>query len=232
MRKLGLIGGIGPEATIPYYHDIVYGVQKKLNKQYFPQLTIESLSCFEVIPMSAEGRYKELKEYLLGGIRNLAAAGADFGALACNTAHIVFDELKAESPIPLVSIVDVTLAEAQRLGVKKAGLLGTAATMREDFFRKPFEQAGVEIAVPTENEMDAIAEKILDELELGIVKPETVKLFCDVVDRMVEEDQIEAVILGCTEIPLVFKDVALPVARLDTMEIHIRALVEEILKEG
>lgn len=230
MKKLGLIGGIGPEATIPYYHDIVFGVQKKINKPFFPQLTIESLSCFEVIPMSAEGRYRELKEYLLAGIRNLAAAGADFGALACNTAHIVFDDLKAESPIPLISIVEVTLAEAQRLGITKAGLMGTAATMREDFFKKPFLEAGIEIVVPSEDECAVIAEKILDELEYGIVKPETVKLFCGIVDRLAEENQIEAVILGCTELPLVFQNAVLPVACLDTMEIHIRALVDEIVK--
>lgn len=231
MRKLGLVGGIGPEATIPYYHDIVYGVQRKLNKPFFPQLTIESLSCFELIPMSAEGRYKELKEYLLGAIRNLAAAGADFGALACNTAHIVFEELQAESPIPLVSIVEVTLAEAQRLGIKRAGLLGTAATMKEDFFKKPFIEAGIDIVTPFEDEAAAIAQKILDELELGIVKQETVELFCRVVDRMAEDSQIEAIILGCTEIPLVFQGVSLPVTCLDTMEIHIRALVDEILAE-
>lgn len=181
--------------------------------------------------MSADGRYKELKEYLLGAIRNLAAAGADFGALACNTAHIVFDELKAESPIPLVSIVDVTLAEAQRLGIKRAGLLGTAATMKEDFFKKPFIQAGIEIVTPFEEEAAAIAQKILDELELGIVKPETVDLFCGVVDRMVQENQIEAIILGCTEIPLVFQGISLPVACLDMMEIHIRALADEILAD-
>lgn len=231
MRKLGLIGGIGPEATIPYYHDIVFGVQNKLDKQYFPQLVIESLSCFEVIPMSSQGKYRELKEYLLAGINNLAAAGADFGALACNTAHIVFDELKAESPIPLVSIVDVTLAEAQRLGIKRAGLLGTEATMREDFFKKPFIQAGIEIITPLEEESSNIAHKILDELELGIVKPETVELFSRVVERMATENQIEAIILGCTEIPLVFQNVALPVICLDTMEIHIRALVDEILAD-
>lgn len=231
MKKLGLIGGVGPQATIPYYHDIVYGVQKKLNKPFFPHLTIESLSCFELIPMSAQGKRTELKNYLLSGIYNLAAAGADFAAFACNTAHMVFDEILAESPIPLISIIDVTLAEAQRLNIHRAGLLGTAATMEEDFFKAPFEKDGVEIIIPNQKERTEIAQKILDELELGIVKPETVSLFCEVVNRMVEEDKIEAIILGCTEIPLVFQNVPLPVICLDTMELHIHALVNEILKE-
>ncbi|WP_346908374.1 aspartate/glutamate racemase family protein [Faecalicatena orotica] len=231
MRKLGLIGGVGPEATIPYYHGIVYGVQKEMNESVFPHLTIESLSCFELIPMSAQGKRKELKEYLLSGVQSLVAAGADFGALACNTAHMVFEELKAECPIPLVSIIDVTLAEAQRLGIKKAGLLGTEATMNDDFFSRPFEEAGIKIVTPGEEEKTAIAKKIFEELELGIVKSETINLFCGIVDRMVKDDEIEAIILGCTEIPLVFQDVTLPVPRLDTMEIHIKALVKEILAD-
>lgn len=231
MRKLGLIGGIGPEATIPYYHDIVYGVQKKLNRQYFPHLTVESLSCFELIPMSSEGKLKELKEYLLSAVKNVAAAGADFGAFACNTAHIVFDEVQTESPIPLVSIIDVTVAEAKRLGMKKLGLLGTDSTMRGSFFKTPFEKAGIDVVAPSEEEQGAVAAKILNELELGIVTQETVDLFMDTVERMKKEDRIEAVILGCTEIPLVFKNVTPPVPCLDTMEIHIRALVDEILAD-
>lgn len=232
MRKLGLIGGIGPEATIPYYHDIIYGVQRKVGKPFFPELVIESLSCFEVIPMSAQNRRRELKEYLLAGVKNLAAAGADFGALACNTAHMVFDELQRESPIPLVSIVEAAAREAGRRGIKKAGLLGTAATMEDGFFQKPFAEAGIEVAIPRKEERELIADRILNELELGIVRPETTAFFCGVAERMARENGIQAVILGCTELPLAFQGAELSVGLLDTMEIHVDTLVEEILKEN
>ena len=83
MKKLGLIGGVGPESTIPYYRGIIYGVQKKLNKPFFPPLVIESLSSFEVIRMSSQKDREGLTKYLLKGIQNLAAAGAEVGALAC-----------------------------------------------------------------------------------------------------------------------------------------------------
>lgn len=231
MKKLGLIGGVGPEATVPYYLGIVYGVQKKLNKPFLPPLVIESLSCFEVIRMSSQNDKAGLTEYLLAGIRNLASAGADVGALACNTGHMVFEKLQRLSPIPLVSIVEVTCAEAQRQNFHKVGLLGTAATMESDFFSKPFMQAGIEVAIPQADERNYIAKKILNELELGIVKEETAAQFIKIAERMAREEKIEALVLGCTELPLIFESKTLSVPVLDTMQLHIEALVEKVLEE-
>lgn len=232
MKKLGLIGGVGPESTIPYYRGIVYGVQKKVGRSYFPPLTIESLSAFEVIRMSSQGLREELTAYLLAGIRNLEASGADFGALACNTGHMVFEELQAQSHIPLVSIVDVTCAEAQRQGFQKLGLLGTTATMDSAFFKRPFERAGMEIVTPLNAEKAWVAQKITEELEFGIVKPETASGFQKIVEGMAEQKGIEAVVLGCTELPMLFENTALSVPILDTMQLHIAALVETIMEDG
>lgn len=223
---------MGPESTIPYYRGIIYGVQKKVGRPYFPPLTIESLSTFEVLRMSSQGLREELTGYLLAGVRNLEAAGADFGALACNTGHMVFKESQTQSSIPLVSIVDVTCAEAQRQSFTKLGLLGTAATMDGVFFKRPFERAGMEIATPSDAEKEWIEQKITDELEFGIVKPETVSEFQKIVKRMMERNGIQAVILGCTELPMLFTDAALPVPVLDTMQIHIAVLVEKIMEDG
>ena len=230
MKKLGLIGGVGPEATIPYYHGIVYGVQKKMNQPYFPPLVIESLSCFEVIRMSSENDRKGLTEYLLAGIRNLAAAGAEVGALACNTGHMVFDELQKQSPIPLVSIVETACAEAKRQGFKKVGLFGTAATMEDDYFKTPFQKAGIAVTVPEAADRAYIADHILNELELGIVKEETAKAFIEIAEKMVREQGIEALVLGCTELPLLFNGRTLSIPTLDTMQLHIQALVNTVFE--
>lgn len=108
MKKVGLVGGMGPEPTIPYYRDIVYGVQKALGKSLLPELTIESVNVFKVLNLCDEKKYDELAEYLIGAINNLAESGADFAALSANTSHIVFDKLKEQSPIPLISIVEAT----------------------------------------------------------------------------------------------------------------------------
>lgn len=140
--------------------------------------------------------------------------------------------MQTQSSILLVSIVDVTCAEAQRQGFTKLGLLGTAVTMDGVFFKRPFERAGMEIATPSDAEKEWIEQKITDELEFGIVKPETVSEFQKIVKRMAEQNGIQAVILGCTELPMLFKDATLSVPVLDTMQIHIAALVEKIMENG
>lgn len=231
MKKLGLVGGMGPESTIPYYHDIVYGVQKRMGRQIFPNMTMESLDVFRVLSLCKEEKYDELTEYLLGALNHLKAAGADFGALAANTPHIVFDRLKELSPIPLLSIVEVTAEEAERRGLKKIGLIGTAFTMQQEFFKKPFQEKKIEIIVPKGEQMEYVHQKISSELELGIVNPNTLEGFQKIIQQMKEQEQIQAVVLGCTELPMLLNDNVSPVTCLDTMQIHIQAIVDEILKE-
>ena len=230
MKKLGLVGGMGPESTIPYYHDIVYGVQEALGEKRFPELSIESVNVFHLLNLCAEKKYDELTNYLMGAINNLTKSGADFAALSANTPHIVFDRLKEQSPIPLISIIEATCEEAQRRGLKKIGLLGTIFTMTGEFFKEPFVKSGIEVIVPHESEMNLVNEKISAELELGIVKEETLLLFQEIINRMKSEDGIEAIVLGCTELPLLLNDEVSSVACLDTMKIHIDAIVKAIVE--
>lgn len=230
MKKLGLVGGMGPESTIPYYHDIVYGVQDRVGKNFFPNLTIESVNAFDVLRLCNEQKYDELTNYLMQAIKNLIASGADFIALSANTPHIVFDRLQARSTVPLVSIVEAACNEAIRLNKHRVGLLGTIFTMKEDFFKKPFYSSNIEIITPTTEEMEYINLKISSELELGIIKEETLQEFQRIIKRMRQEDCIEVVILGCTELPLLLNDEVSPVPCLDTMKIHIQRLIDLIVE--
>lgn len=230
MKKLGLVGGMGPESTIPYYHDIVYGVQEKIGKNYFPNLTIESVNVFDVLRLCGEQKYDELTDYLMKAINNLINSGVDFVALSANTPHIVFDKLQEKSTVPLVSIIEATRDEAVRLNKRKLGLLGTIFTMTGDFFKKTFYSSDIEIIIPTKDEMDFINKKISSELELGIIKAETLKGFQKIIERMKEECGIEAIILGCTELPLILNDKVSPVLCLDTMKIHIQTLIDMIVE--
>lgn len=228
MKKLGLVGGMGPESTIPYYHDIVYGVQKKLGKNYFPNLSIESVNVFEVLRLCEEKKYDELTDYLMVAINHLIKSGADFAALSANTPHIVFDKLQEKSKIPLISIIDATCDEAIRQNKRKLGLLGTIFTMTGEFFKNPFLKNNIEIIVPTDDEMKFINQKISSELELGIVREDTLYGFQRIIERMKTDNGVEAIILGCTELPLLLNDEVSPVPCLDTMKIHIQALVDRM----
>lgn len=230
MKKLGLIGGTGPESTVPYYQGIVYGVQEKVGGKFFPNLTIESVNVFDVLQLCSEEKYDELTDYLMTAINNLVNSGADFVALSANTSHIVFDRLQEKSPVPLVSIVEATKDEALRLNKNKLGLFGTIFTMKGEFFKKPFIDSNIEIILPTEEEMEYINHKISTELELGIVKEETQRNFCEIIERMKNENGIEAIILGCTELPLILNDEVSPIQCLDTMKIHINTLIDMIVE--
>lgn len=153
MKKLGLVGGTGPESTLIYYKDINYIVNKMTNGLEFPELSIESINLYKGLELCKLEQYEELLDYLLSAVNNLAAAGAEFAALSANTMHIVYDELKEKSPIPLVSIIEATCEEAKRQGMKKLGLLGTIFTMKGDFFKRPFTSYGIDIVTPDEETM-------------------------------------------------------------------------------
>lgn len=230
MKKLGLVGGMGPESTIPYYRDIVYGVQNRIGEKYFPNLTIESINVFDILKLCNEQKYDELTDYLMNAIQNLINSGVDFIALSANTPHIVFDRLQAQSTVPLVSIIETTRDEALRLNKHRLGLFGTIFTMTGDFFKDPFYHSHIEIITPTVKEMEYINYKISSELELGIVKEETLQSFQKIIKRMQEEEGIEAIILGCTELPLLLNDEVSPVPCLDTMKIHIQHLIDWIVE--
>lgn len=228
MNKIGLIGGIGPESTILYYRQIVQGIKERLGENVLPNLTIETLSAFDVFSYCKERRYEELTSYVLNAINNLAAAGATCAALTGNTPNIVFNKLVERSPIPLISAIDATVETAKIRGVKRIGLLGTAFTMTHTFFKIPFEQAGIEVVVPTVDQIQYIQDRIETELEHGIITDETRAGIVEIISAMKLQSGIEQVILGCTELPLLLNDSNSPVQCLDTVAIHVTALVDKI----
>lgn len=139
--------------------------------------------------------------------------------------HIVFDEIENKTGVSLISIPKAVCDEALRRKYKKVGLLGTVFTMEKDYMKKDLINAGIEVFVPCKEDRDHIAKKILEELELGIVKDTTLKEFNAIIDKMRKEHGIEAVILGCTELPLLLNDDNSVLPCLDSVDIHIRKLI-------
>lgn len=228
MRKLGLIGGMGPESTAEYYLHITQGICERMGGSFFPDLTIESRSCFEVVRMIDEGRLDDLVAYLLEAIDVLDGAGCEVAAIGCNTGHIVFDEVRAASPIPLVSIVDATRDAVLASGCRRPMLLGTWATMKKPFFKNALAKAGLAVLVPGDAEARWLSDVIYGELEAGIVRDEVVDRFARLVADGAEHGA-DAVILGCTELPMLAERLELPVPAIDTLQVHVDALIEAAL---
>ncbi len=163
-------------------------------------------------------------EYLVGEIEKLAAAGAECGLLAANTPHIVFDEIRRQASIPMVSIVEATRDAAKALGLKRLGLFGTRFTMLGDFYPRVFSAAQIELAVPKADEQTYIHDRYMNELVKGAILAETRRGLLAIVDRMKEQERIEGLILGGTELPLILGDVTdQGIPFLDTTKIHVEA---------
>lgn len=229
MKKLGIVGGMGPQSTIHYYDSIIYKVHDISGKKCFPEISLESIDLFRVVDLCKEERYDELTYYLLKAIKNLYASGAEFAALSANTAHIVFDRLKELSPIPLVSIVESTCNKVLQDGFKTVGLLGTVFTMEKEFYKKPFKENNIRLVIPKKEEREFINDKIYNELQYNTTDTAIVNRFIKIIERMKKEDGIEAVILGCTELPMILNNENSPVPCLDTVKIHIDSIVSNIL---
>lgn len=231
MRTLGIIGGLGPESTIDYYRSIIARVRVRQPDAGYPHIVINSLDVDKGIAMLDAGRLDELADYLSRGVELLVRAGADFGCIAANTPHLVFDEVQRTSAIPLLSIVRATSDYAKALGLKKVGLFGTGFTMRANFYPDEFRRAGIELVRPKDSEREFIHTKYLGELLKNQFLPETRAEILRIASRMKNEDGAQAIVLAGTELPLLLRDSGTPnVEFLDTTVIHVEAIVDELLR--
>ncbi len=230
MKTIGMLGGLGPESTADYYKRIIEEYRRRTGDNAYPHILINSLNMTAVLALVAAKDWDALTDCLAGGIRALANAGADFGFIASNTPHIVFDRVQALSPIPLISIVEAAASEAEKLGLKKAGLLGTAFTMESSFYQDAFAARGIAAVTPFDAERRYIQQKLMDEIELGIFLNETREGLLRIAGRMVAEDGVDGIILGCTELPLIItQGEAFGVPFLNTAEMHVGRIVEACL---
>ncbi len=230
MKTVGIIGGIGPESTIEYYRFIVAGYRERKGDGSYPSIIINSVDLNQLIAWMNADELDNAADYLVREIERLARAGADFGALASNTPHIVFDQIRARSPIPLISIVESACDGVQSLGIKRPGLFGTRFTMQGRFYPEVFKRAGLPIVLPNESEQTFIHEKYMGELLKNVFLPETRQRLLAIANRMKESDGIDGLILGGTELPLIMRDderCGIPV--LDTTRIHVERILSELL---
>lgn len=226
MKTIGIVGGIGPESTADYYKEIISAFNTKYTALAYPEIIIYSANMNDLMAIIKQAQWDKLAGWLLEKIKRLHAAGAEFGAIASNTPHIVFDEVQKESPIPLLSIVEQTSLRARHMELKKLGLLGTKLTMEADFYKMPFIENNMSVVVPTEDEQQRIHHKLFSEVELGIFKDETRDEFLQIVKRMVDEEQIDSLILGCTELPLILTREEFGIPFLNTTAIHCKSIIE------
>ena len=230
MKTLGMIGGVGPESTIDYYKNIIAMYRERKGDGSYPQFVINSVDLTKGIDFMNANNLAGMADFLLNEIEKLPRAGAEFGIIAANTPHIVFDDIAPKSPIPLISIVEATCAHAKARKLKRLALFGTRYTMQADFYQKVFAREGIDLVVPDPKDQDYIHEKYFAELVPGNFLPETRAGLLAIVDRMKSKIDVDGVILAGTEIPLILRgENHNGIALLDTGKIHCLAAVNEML---
>jgi aspartate racemase len=230
---LGIIGGIGPESTIEYYRQLQAAWRAKRPDGSAPAILINSIDVNKMLGMIAAGKLAEVTGYLASEVERLEHAGADFGLLAANTPHVVFDEIRQRVSLSILSIVEATRDEARTRGLGRLGLFGTRFTMQGQFYPQVFMRAGLTIVAPTADEQDFIHGIYMGELLRSVFLAETSERLLEIVDRMRERDGIDGLILGGTELPFVLQDGARPALPfLDTTRIHVNAAVARLLSQN
>jgi aspartate racemase len=232
MKTIGMIGGIGPESTIEYYRLIIASYRERITDGSYPFMIINSIDLQKLRNMAEADERVKMAEFLVSEIQKLARAGAECGLMAANTPHMVFDEVRSESPIPLISIVEATCRAAKAMGLKKLGLFGTRMTMQGRFYPDVFSGEGIALAVPDVHDRAYIHHVYFNELVKGIVLPETRQRLLKIVERLKERESIRGLILGGTELSLILRDETVcDIPALDTTKIHAKAIVAEALAE-
>lgn len=225
MKTIGLLGGMSWESTQSYYRHINQGVKQALGGLHSAQLVMYSVDFDPIEKMQHRGDWDGTAAVLADAAKRIEAAGADFLLICTNTMHKVAPLIEAEISIPLIHIADATGAQIQAQGIQKVGLLGTAFTMEQDFYKgRLSEQFALQILTPDACARKRVHQIIYEELCLGEIKTDSRQYYLEVVQEL-KAQGAEAIILGCTEISLLLNqsDSVLPL--FDTTAIHAQEAV-------
>jgi aspartate racemase len=227
MATVGIVGGLGPESTIDYYRRVIEAWERE-DPSTAPSIVIDSLDVRRALHLVETDR-PALIEYLLASLGRLAGAGVDFAVMSANTPHIVFDEIAARSPVPLVSIVDACAHEARRRGLGRLALLGTRFTMEGPFYPAVCARYGIAVVTPNDADRSWVHQRYVGELLRGEFRDDTRQQFISLVGRLRDLQSIDAVILAGTELPLLLSaPVVADVPALDTTALHVAAIVKRL----
>ncbi len=229
MKTIGLIGGMSWESSAEYYRIINQATKEQLGGLHSAPIVMYSVEFNEIVRLQHEGKWDELTAIMVDAAKRLERAGADLVLICTNTMHKMASEVEHATSLPLLHIADATATRIKEKRLKRVALLGTRFTMEQDFYKgRLAEKHGLEVIVPSAEEMEIVHRIIYNELCQGTILDSSKKEYLRIINNLVSQGA-EGVILGCTEIPLLVKqaDVAVPI--FDTTTIHAQETVKMAL---
>jgi len=229
-KTIGLIGGMSWESSAEYYRIINEEMLRRLGGVHSARSLMWSVDFDEIKQLQHAGEWDKLAEVMKDAALHLERGGADFIVLCTNTMHRLADAITASARIPLLHIADPTAERIKSAGITRVGLLGTAFTMEQDFYKGCLQaHHGLDVIVPDADDRQVVHDVIYKELVLGRINPESRQAYRAIIARLIGKGA-EAVILGCTEIMLLVTDEDSAVPLFDTTTIHAIAAVDQALK--
>lgn len=228
MRVIGLIGGMSWESTAEYYRLLNELTRVRLGGLHSSRCIVYSVDFAEIERLQVAGEWERAGQVLAAAGKSLEAAGAELLLICTNTMHKVADQVAAAVSIPLLHLADTTAAAVRTAGLTRVGLLGTAFTMEQDFYRGRLAEHDLEVLVPAAADRDTVHRVIYDELCQGIIRPESRTAYLKVIDELISRGA-EGIILGCTEIELLIGPDDTPVPTFPTTRLHAEAAVTAAL---
>lgn len=231
MKTIGLIGGMSWESSAEYYRILNQGVRDKAGPTSLAPCLLWSFNFAEIEVLQRQGDWAALTAKMVEAAQKLEVAGADILLICSNTMHRMASIVQAAVKIPLLHIADPTAEQIQAAGLKKVGLLGTAFTMEQDFYKgRLMDQDGLDVIVPSDEDRLVVHRVIYEELVAGKVSPASREAYRAIIARLVARGA-QAIILGCTEIMLLVGAQDSPVPIFDTTRLHAEAAVSFALGE-
>jgi aspartate racemase len=226
---IGLIGGMSWESSAEYYRIINREVRNRLGGVHSARSLMWSVDFGEIEHLQHRGDWDELTRRMIDAAIRLERGGAGFVVLCTNTMHRMADDIAAAIGIPLLHIADPTAEKIKAAGFRRVGLLGTAFTMEQDFYKGRLAKVfGLEVLVPDAGDRRVVHDIIYKELVAGEVRPESRTAYREIMARLVERGA-QAIILGCTEIMLLVSEADSAVPLFDTTTLHALAAVDRAL---
>ncbi len=221
VKRIGILGGMSYESTIKYYDLILQKYYDKFSDYHYPEIIIFSLNFQKIIDYELGDNKAKYVEYLMSGIKSLEKADSSFIVMAANSPHAVYEELKKLSRIPILSIVKITAEKAKQERMRKLLLLGIKFTMQSTFYQNYCKKLGIQVITPLNEEQDEIDRIIFDELVIGFFKQSSKQRILQIINNY----EVDGVILGCTELPLILNQKDTKIKLLDTVELHVEAVL-------
>lgn len=226
MKTVGLLGGMSWESTADYYRAINEGVKKRLGGLHSAQIAMYSVDFAQIEHMQHEGDWEGTAKILSDAAQKVESAGADFLLICTNTMHKVSPQIEEAIDIPLLHIADATAEVLVGEGIKTVGLLGTAFTIEQDFYKGRLKQRyGLNVLTPNQEDILVVHNVIYQELCQGDVRKESKDEYLRIIESLSNQGA-DAVILGCTEIGMLVNQSDTNIRLFDTTEIHAESAVK------